>query len=71
MTLEDARKVLGLGPNDDPAAHLGEFQEARERIAEFVRSAPNDTLALRYQEGLVEFDRALAAVRENAELAAE
>jgi len=71
MTLEDARKILGLGPNDDPSAHLGEFQEARERIAEFVRSAPNETLALRYQEGLVEFDRALAAVRENAELAAE
>lgn len=68
MTLEDARKILGLGPNDDPAAHLAEFRQARERIAEFVRSAPNDTLALRYQEGLVEFDRALAAVREHMEL---
>jgi len=68
MTLDDARKILGLGPNDDPAAHLAEFREARERIAEFVRSAPNEALALRYQEGLVEFDRALAAVREHMEL---
>lgn len=68
MTLEDARKILGLGPKDDPAAHLAEFRQARERIAEFVRSAPNETLALRYQEGLVEFDRALAAIREHQEL---
>lgn len=32
-----------------------------------VRTAPNDELARRYQEGLVEFDRALAAVREYLE----
>ena len=35
----------------------------RERIAEMVRAAPNDELARRYQDGLVEFDLALAAVR--------
>lgn len=68
MTLEEARKILGLGPNDDPAAHLAEFREARERIAEFVRSAPNESLAVRYQGGLEEFDRALAAVREHLEI---
>ncbi len=68
MTLEDARKIFGLGPDDDAAAHLAEFREARERIAEFVRLAPNDTLALRFQEDLEEFDRALAAVREHMEL---
>jgi parallel beta-helix repeat protein len=67
MTLTDARKILGLGPDDDPRPHLAEFKAARGRIAEMVRTAPNDQLALRYQEGLVEFDRALAAIRENLE----
>lgn len=32
-----------------------------------VRSAPNEMLAARYQDGLVDFDRALAAVREYLE----
>jgi len=67
MTLSDARKILGLGPDDDPRPFLNEFKEARERIAEMVRTAPNDTLAERYQKGLVDFDKALAAVREHLE----
>ena len=64
MTLTEARKILGLGPDEDPRPHLSEFQAARERIAEMVRTAPNETLGDRYQNGLVEFDQALAAVRE-------
>ncbi|MEM9237711.1 MAG: hypothetical protein AAGB14_13115, partial [Verrucomicrobiota bacterium] len=67
MTLKEARKVLGLDPDVDPAEHLGEFDQARERIAELVRDAPNETIALRYQDGLLEFDKALAAVREEIE----
>ncbi|WAC21218.1 right-handed parallel beta-helix repeat-containing protein [Luteolibacter sp. SL250] len=67
MTLSDARKTLGLGPDDDPRPFLNEFKEARERIAEMVRTAPNDILAERYQKGLVDFDQALAAVREHLE----
>ena len=67
MTLTEARKILGLGPDDDPRPQLAEFRVMRERIAEMVRAAPNDELARRYQEGLVEFDRALAAVREYLE----
>ena len=67
MTLTDARKILGLGPDEDPRTHLAEFKDARERIAELVRSAPNDILAERYQKGLIEFDRALAAVQEHLE----
>ena len=67
MTIDEARRILGLKPDEDAAAHLGEFAAARERIAEMVRAAPNDTLALRYQEGLMEFDQALAAVREYLE----
>lgn len=67
MTLVKARKILGLGPDEDPRPHLAEFRAARERIAEMVRTAPNETLGDRYQEGLVEFDKALAAVREYLE----
>ncbi len=64
MTHLEARKILGLGPAEDPRPHLPEYRVARERIAEMVRSAPNDTLADRYQQGLIEFDQALAAIRE-------
>ena len=67
MTLTEARKILGLGPDEDPRPHIQEFRAARERIAEMVRTAPNETLGDRYQEGLVEFDKALAAVREYLE----
>ncbi|MDE0834920.1 MAG: right-handed parallel beta-helix repeat-containing protein [Akkermansiaceae bacterium] len=67
MTLTEARKILGLGPDEDPRPHLDEFRAVRERIADMVRTAANEMLAARYQEGLVEFDRALAAVREYLE----
>lgn len=64
MTLSEARQILGLGPDEDPRPHMREFHEARERIAELVRSSPNPVLADRYQQGLVEFDQALAAIHE-------
>lgn len=64
MTLEEARRILGLSADENPLEHLAEFKAARDRIAELVRTAPNETIALRYQDGLVEFDRALAALRE-------
>lgn len=67
MNFPEARKVLGLGPDEDPRPHLAEFKAARERIAEMVRDAPNETLGLRYQKGLMEFDQALAAVQEHLE----
>ncbi|MFK7850007.1 MAG: right-handed parallel beta-helix repeat-containing protein [Akkermansiaceae bacterium] len=67
MTLTEARKILGLGPDEDPRPHLEEFRAVREQIAEMVRTAPNEHLAQRYQKGLVDFDRALAAVREYLE----
>lgn len=67
MTLNEARQILGLGPDEDPRPHLREFRIVRERLAEMVRSAPNETLAERYQQGLLDIDRALAAVREYLE----
>jgi parallel beta-helix repeat protein len=67
MTLEEARRTLGLSADEDPTTHFSEFEAARNRIAELVRTAPNDTIALRYQDGLIQFERALAALREQAE----
>lgn len=67
MTLEQARIVLGLGPTDDPSEQFDVLNDARERLASIVRDAPNDTIALRYQESLQEFDRAMAALREEEE----
>ncbi len=64
LSLSEARRILGLGPDEDPRPHLAEFHAARERIAELVRSSPNPVLAERYQQGLIEFDQALAAVHE-------
>lgn len=67
MKLADARKILGLGLEEDPRPHLADFKNAREHIALMVRSAPNDTLADHYQKGLIEFDQALAAIQEHLE----
>ena len=65
MKPSEARNIFGLGPDEDPRPHLAEFRLARERIAEWVRTAPNEILADRYQAGLVEFDQALAAILES------
>lgn len=67
MTLSEARKILGIAPDEDPRPHLAEFKLARERIAEMVRTAPNEAIGARYQVGLMEFDRALASVQESLE----
>jgi len=63
MTQNEAHKILGLGPTEDPRPSLAEFESARDRIAEMVKSAPNEILADRYQKGLEEFDAALNVIR--------
>lgn len=63
MNTHEARKILGLGPDEDPAPHLAEFEEARKRIEEMVRAAPNAALAARYRIGLEEFGQALSVIR--------
>lgn len=67
MNLSEARHLLGLGPDEDLRLHGKEFGIVRERIAEMVRSEADEKLAARYQEGLMDFDKALAAVRESLE----
>lgn len=63
MTPQEARKILGLGPMDDPRPSFVDLGDARDRMAEMVASAPNKTLADRYRKGLEEFDEALATLR--------
>jgi parallel beta-helix repeat protein len=67
MTLEEARRTLGLSADEEISPRLAELEAARNRIAELVRTAPNDTIALRYQDGLIDFERALAVLREQDE----
>ncbi|TAE77525.1 MAG: hypothetical protein EAZ84_03840 [Verrucomicrobia bacterium] len=63
-TVEDARRRLGLSLDANPADHLDELRAKRERLAALVRKARNETRALRHQDSLIAFDRALALVRE-------
>lgn len=67
MKISEARTILGIDSDEAPRRFLETISPARERLAEMVRSAPNETLALRFQDELVEFDQALAALREHAE----
>lgn len=64
MDAEEARRVLGLSSDDDWPQHESSFQAARDQIADLVRSSPTEAMAQRYQDGLMEFDRALAFYRE-------
>ncbi len=67
MTLGEARKILGLGPDDDPRPCMRELLAERENLATTVRDAANNAFAMRHQERLVRFDQALATIRETLE----
>ena len=43
--------------------HSHDYARTDAQIAEWVRTAPDEALEDRYQEGLIEFDQALAASR--------
>ncbi len=67
MTLEEARAILGI-PSDLPADEaLKKMADARERLAEMVRTSPTEKLAGQFQSELERFDQAMAALREEAE----
>lgn len=65
MNISTAREILGLGSEEDLRASHTDFQEARNLIAEMVRTAPNEPIADRYQKDLTEFDQALATLQEH------
>jgi tetratricopeptide (TPR) repeat protein len=64
MNPPDARKILGLKPEEDPRPYLEDFKTAREHIAGLVKTAANEALKERYRKGLTEFDEALEAIQE-------
>lgn len=64
MDAEQARRVLGLQSDDDWTLHEAAFLAARQRMADLVRQSPTEAMAQRCQDGLMEFDRALAFFRE-------
>jgi parallel beta-helix repeat protein len=68
MTATQARMILGLKPHEDPRPRLAEFRAERERIAEVVRTAPNEVLADRQRKSLAEYDAALALMGGPTEL---
>lgn len=65
MTLQQARKILGLAVDEDPRPHFDDFQKARDHIATMVRTAPDPEMTGRYMKGLVEFDEALGVVKQS------
>ncbi len=65
MTLDQARKILRLSPDEDPRTHFAEFKEARDHIASMIRTAPDPTMSGRYMKGLIEFDEALTVVKKH------
>ncbi len=68
MNAAEARRVLGLSSDDEwPAKELS-LQITRDQIAGLVRSAPTEMISDRYQDDLIEFDRALAYFRETIHL---
>ncbi len=67
MTHDDARTILGLNPDEDPALHLAELQQARQSIAELVSTTKDANLSARFQKGLEEFDQALATLFDPSE----
>lgn len=69
MTLNEARKILGLGEEQDSQSYLEELAVAREQIAKMARTAPNEVLAERYRLGLDEFDKAINVFREHLDTA--
>lgn len=59
MKATQARRILGLKPREDPRPRLAEFRMTREKIAEAMRTAPNEVLADRQSRNLAEYDTAL------------
>ena len=62
MKNSEARKTLGLAPEDKPSAFLSDFDETREYKQELINNAPSEELKFRYQQELLEYEAALRVV---------
>ncbi len=65
MTLQEARQILRLGPDEDPRLHMREFEIVRKKLAEMVRDAADDQTAGRLQLSLNDMDCALGVLRKH------
>src|SRR5687768_1841694 len=56
MTLDEARRILDLDPDADPALHQEELLERREKLVRLMNSAPDTVHADRFRRELAEHD---------------
>jgi parallel beta-helix repeat protein len=67
MTLEEARAILGLKPDEDPRARLDGFEKTRAGLAAMAGAAADGRHALRRRQKLEMYERALAVLRGHME----
>ena len=63
MTLDEARRILDLDPDADPALHQEELLERREKLVRLMNSAPDTVHADRFRRELAEHDEAVAFLK--------
>lgn len=63
MTLDEARRILDLDPDADPALHQEELLEQREKLVRLMNSAPDTVHADRFRRELAEHDEAVAFLK--------
>lgn len=63
MTLDEARRILDLDPDADPALHQEELLERREKLVRLMNSAPDTIHADRFRRELDEHDEAVAFLK--------
>ncbi|HEY8962007.1 MAG TPA: right-handed parallel beta-helix repeat-containing protein [Luteolibacter sp.] len=63
MTLDEARRILDLDPDADPALHQEELLERREKLIRLMNNAPDTVHADRFRRELAEHDEAVAFLK--------
>jgi hypothetical protein len=63
MTLDEARRILDLDPDADPALHQEELLERREKLVRLMNGAPDTVHADRFRRELAEHDEAVAFLK--------
>jgi parallel beta-helix repeat protein len=63
MTLDEARRILDLDPDADPALHQEELLERREKLVRLMNNAPDTAHADRCRRELAEHDEAVAFLK--------
>ncbi|MCU0795775.1 MAG: right-handed parallel beta-helix repeat-containing protein [Akkermansiaceae bacterium] len=67
MTIEEAKKILGLSEDQDPTKVLGDLAHARDQLAGMAADAPTEALKERFEGELREFEEAMGLLQEESE----